>query len=142
MFQYFSEDSDRRLFYCSHSGAGGIRGYREYGPSGKEVPPSGKHGIRRELVRKLDQLRIAAGRPLTITSGYRHATHPVEARKAKPGRHTRGDAADILVLDAQQRYELVRLAIELGFKGIGVARTFVHVDLRREERLWEYSKRG
>jgi spore germination cell wall hydrolase CwlJ-like protein len=38
---------------------------------------------------------LALGRDLTIQSGHRDATHPVEAAKSKPGMHSTGKAADI-----------------------------------------------
>jgi uncharacterized protein YcbK (DUF882 family) len=56
----------------------------------------------------------------------------VEAKKAKPGTgtHAQGIAADIKVDNGLQRYKIVQEAIRLGFTGIGVARGFVHVDIR------------
>ena len=31
-----------------------------------------------EFIRKLNELRTAFGKPMKITSGYRHTTHPIE----------------------------------------------------------------
>ena len=39
-------------------------------------------------------------------------------------------AADIKVTDGIQRFKIVEQAISLGFTGIGVASSFVHVDIR------------
>lgn len=139
MFRYFSESTDPHLFYCRETGSGGIRGFDERDPNGAEVGPAGTFGIQPDFVRHLDLLREACNRPLTVTSGYRHPTHSVEAKKNEPGRHTMGDAADIAVVGGFERGQIVAEAIRLGFKGIGVARTFVHVD-RRSGRLtmWTY----
>ena len=83
-----------------------------------------------EFIRKLDLLREACGFSFVITSGYRDPSHPVEARKSTPGTHSSGIAVDIAVNSGQQRLLLVQKALELGFTGIGVAKTFVHVDTR------------
>lgn len=89
---------------------------------------------------KLDNLRAACGFPFKVTSGYRDPAHSIEARKAVPGTHADGIAADIAIQDGAQRGLIVRKAIELGFKGIGVAKTFVHVDTRNSDQLimWSY----
>lgn len=79
------------------------------------------------LMDRLQRLRIAWGRPMTITSAFRAASHPVEARKARPGSHAMGRAVDIAVTGGDA-FALVRLAYEEGFTGIGIAKTFVHLD--------------
>ena len=77
--------------------------------------------------------------PFRITSGDRYPTHSAEADKEKPGQHTFGIAADIAVQGGAQRFVLVSKALELGFSGIGVAKSFVHVDTRTSNpMLWCY----
>lgn len=88
---------------------------------------------------RLDALRDACGFPFRITSGYRDPSHPVEAKKKKSGTHSQGIAADIAVADAAQRRILVAQALRLGFNGVGVARGFIHVDIRETTPvLWLY----
>jgi uncharacterized protein YcbK (DUF882 family) len=106
---------------------------------------TGKNEISSELIDKLDELREACGFSFIITSGYRDATHPVEAKKAKPGTgtHAQGIAADIKVNNGLQRFKIVEKAIALGFTGVGVARSFVHVDIRSPDDttpfvMWTY----
>lgn len=94
-----------------------------------------------EFLEKLDLLREKCGFPFRITSGYRDATHPAEARKAEPGTgtHCQGIAADIAVSNGFERMNIVHEAIKMGFS-IGVARTFVHVDDRKTTPvMWTYS---
>lgn len=94
-----------------------------------------------EFLEKLDLLREKCGFPFRITSGYRDATHPAEARKAEPGTgtHCQGLAADIAVSNGFERMNIVHEAIKMGFS-IGVARTFVHVDDRKTTPvMWTYS---
>jgi uncharacterized protein YcbK (DUF882 family) len=93
-----------------------------------------------EFLEKIDRLREMCGFPFKITSGYRDATHPHEARKETPGTHNQGIAADIAVSNATERMNIVHNALKMGFGGIGVARTFVHVDTRKTTPvMWTYS---
>ena len=68
--------------------------------------------------------------PFIITSGYRDPSHSIEARKAKPGTHAQGIAADIKINNGNEAYEIIKHAQSMGFNGIGVAKTFIHVDTR------------
>ena len=91
------------------------------------------------FLHKLDELREKCGFPFKITSGYRDVTHPAEARKEKGGTHTQGIAADIAVSNGVDRMKIVKEALAMGFGGIGVARTFVHVDMRATTPvMWTY----
>ena len=88
----------------------------------------------------LDQLRAECDFPFVITSGYRSPTHPAEARKSTPGTHAKGIAADIAVSNGEQRYAIISNAMRLGFTGVGIANTFVHVDVRDTTPVvWTYS---
>jgi uncharacterized protein YcbK (DUF882 family) len=68
---------------------------------------------------KLQNLRNAYNKPLIISSGYRHPTHPVEAKKDKPGTHTLGRAVDILIY-GKDALHLLQLACKMGFTGFGL----------------------
>ena len=95
-----------------------------------------------EFIQKLDTLRGICGFPFIITSAYRDATHPVEARKKEPGTgtHCQGIACDIAVSNGFERMNIVHEALKLGFGGIGVAKGFVHIDDRKTTPvMWTYS---
>jgi uncharacterized protein YcbK (DUF882 family) len=105
---------------------------------------SGKNEMQPEFMAKLQLLREKYGRPIQITSGYRHPTHPVEARKGHTtGEHTRGTCADIACTSGAERYEIIRLALQLGFSRIGISKTFVHLGIGGAGLpapvIWEYS---
>jgi uncharacterized protein YcbK (DUF882 family) len=86
----------------------------------------------------LQELRYRYGKPMTITSGYRSPNHSIEKRKAKAGTHAQGIAADIYCT-GPDKYRLVKLAFELGFTGIGVDKSFIHLDVSRERcAIWSY----
>jgi uncharacterized protein YcbK (DUF882 family) len=100
---------------------------------------TGENEMDLDFIHSLDTLRAACGFPFIISSGYRSEQHSVESRKAKPGQHCEGIAADIRVNGGSQRFAIVSNAIEQGFRGIGVAKTFIHVDRRTTSpMLWTY----
>ena len=83
-----------------------------------------------KLLVRLEALRSLIDRPLSVTSGARCETHNRESG-GKPGSwHLKGLAVDISCVDDEFRGEIIRLAGLLGFNGIGVAKTFIHLDLR------------
>ena len=91
---------------------------------------TGENEISDVLLLKLDLLRARCAFPFVITSGYRSEDHPIERKKEKAGTHAQGIAADIKVSNGNQRYKIVEQAIQMGFTGVGIARTFIHVDSR------------
>lgn len=80
-----------------------------------------------DFMARLQAMRDKFG-PITITSGFRCPKHPEEWKKRLPGSHAQGLAADIRVWDGRRRYDIMRLAFEVGMVGVGVADRFVHVD--------------
>ena len=92
---------------------------------------SGINEMKPEFMAMLQQLRTAYGSPMFITSGYRDKTHPIEAKKSRPGAHATGQAADIGV-DRSDAYKVLKLALEIGFTGIGIKQKgsgrFLHLD--------------
>ena len=97
-----------------------------------------------DFLARLDNLREMLGRPVRLSSAYRHHSHPAEASKPAPGWHAKGKAADILC-SGEDAYEVVAKAIACGFRGIGIAQTgphdkrFIHVDTRDTLRvIWSY----
>tara|TARA_R100000951_G_scaffold40345_1_gene34193 strand:- start:333 stop:677 length:345 start_codon:yes stop_codon:yes gene_type:complete len=100
---------------------------------------TGCNRMENEFIDALDELREACGFSFTITSGYRDPSHSIEAKKSTPGTHAQGIAADIKVTGGAQRMAIVEQAVKLGFTGIGVAKSFVHVDKRTTTPvLWCY----
>ena len=105
---------------------------------------SGKNEMQPEFMAKLQLLREKYGRPMIVTSGYRHWTHPVEARKGHTtGEHTRGTCADIACTSGAERYKIIQLALQLGFPRIGIAKTFIHLGIGGaglpSPTIWDYS---
>jgi len=101
---------------------------------------TGENEMDDRFLELLDDLRHECGFPFVVNSGYRSPLHSKEVIKENPGMHTEGKAADIKTSGGKQRYLVVESAMALGFTGIGVAKTYVHVDLRGNQlALWGYS---
>lgn len=100
---------------------------------------TGNNEMSEEFLEKLDDLRHVCGFPFIITSGYRDPTHSIEARKAKAGTHARGIASDIRINNGNEAYDIIKNAQSMGFNGIGVAKSFIHVDIRKGMPvIWSY----
>ena len=100
---------------------------------------TGENEMQDEFIHSLDALRHECGFSFRITSGYRSPSHSIEARKATPGTHAQGIAADIGTADGSERYIIVKNAMAMGFSGIGIHKTFVHVDTRTTTPVvWTY----
>lgn len=91
---------------------------------------TGENEIDDEHIDRLDIVRGACGFPFHINSGYRSPRHSIEAAKPKPGMHSTGKASDVRATTAAQRFQIVSEALAAGFTGIGIAQTYVHLDLR------------
>jgi uncharacterized protein YcbK (DUF882 family) len=97
--------------------------------------------IAEELIDKLEGCRREVGKPVVVTSGFRCDKHQADLSNT-PGiktvaksTHPLGHAADIKC----RLMTPLRAAVESRFKAIGVARTFLHVDLRDDKkRRWTY----
>ena len=79
----------------------------------------GKTGVTHSLMKDLQALRSRIDRP----------EHPIEAKKARPGAHGQGTAVDLRAVTGSEKYELMKLAFQMGFAGIATAQTFIHLDV-------------
>ena len=97
-----------------------------------------------KLLSMLDNLREAYGYPIKLTSTYRSPEHPIEAKKSSPGEHAYGAAVDIACVGGEATFKLVKAAIEVGFRRIGISRknNFVHVGIgypdAPDTTIWTY----
>ena len=93
-----------------------------------------------QLLALLEAMRRHLNRPMSLTSACRCVDHNTRSGGSKNSRHITGEAADIPAPDDGTRFELVQAAIACGAGGIGIAKTFVHVDCRPRTvaRCWLY----
>ena len=96
--------------------------------------------INPKLVEYVQQIRDHFGKSITVTSGYRCLTHNKRVGGATGSRHSKGDAADIVVSGVAPK-EVAKYAESIGIKGIGLYETnadghFTHIDTRDVKSFW------
>ena len=91
----------------------------------------GEYKMNADFMEKIEALRYELGFPFVVTSAYRCAEHPIEARKKAVGAHVSGRAIDIAV-SGNQAHRLLEAALSMGLSGIGVKQKgtgrFIHLD--------------
>ena len=115
--------------------------YKYFHESEFRCRETGENDMKPEFIHMLDELRERCGFPFTITSGFRSVHHTAERNKpaGKKGTHTQGIACDIAVSNGVERMKIVKEALALQFPGVGVAKSFVHVDMRTTTPvMWTY----
>lgn len=99
-----------------------------------------------ELVELLEKIRVHFDKPVTITSGFRTASHNATvAKAAKYSQHLYGKAADIQVqgisVENVAAYAETLLTGRGGIgiypPGLGRANGWVHVDVRKDKSRWK-----
>lgn len=81
------------------------------------------------LIDALEEMRSIIGRPIKIASGCRCNEYNREVGGVDNSAHTRGSAADLVVYGGEDRFLVVGAAYQVGMLGVGVAKSFVHVDV-------------
>ena len=82
----------------------------------------------KEFLFVLDEAREIAGIPFVINSAYRSPEHPLSIKNPSSS-HIKGLAVDIKATDSNTRFKIVEALVSVGFTRIGIADTFIHVDL-------------
>jgi zinc D-Ala-D-Ala carboxypeptidase len=99
-----------------------------------------------ELIGMLDAARDLAGVPFKITSGFRIEADIERLRKAgykvsSTSSHLKGLAADIACTSSADRFNMLDALLSVGFSRIGIADTFIHVDIDLDKpiySIWTY----
>jgi zinc D-Ala-D-Ala carboxypeptidase len=88
----------------------------------------------------LDQARGLANIPFRINSGYRTESWNLKIGGRVGSSHVKGLAADIHCTNSVDRQKIISACIMAGFKRIGVAKTFIHVDSDNDktDAIWLY----
>ena len=97
----------------------------------------GENKMDEAFLKQLDNARELAGVPFFINSGYRCVNHNKEVGSTSAN-HTSGKAADISCENSFVRTKILTALILAGFRRIGIAKTFIHVDSMDGEALWLY----
>jgi len=106
--------------------------YPNFKKSEFDCKHTGKNEMRPEFMDKLQRVRVEYGKSMTISSGYRDPTHPVERTKTVSGEHSYGMACDVAVQGADA-LRLIEIALKHGFNRIGVQQKgtgrFIHLGI-------------
>ena len=93
-----------------------------------------------EFLERLDQARAFADIPFIINSAYRSPNHPLSIKNPSSS-HIKGLAVDIKATDNATRFKIIDALLFVGFKRIGIADKFIHVDMdygKRQDIIWTY----
>lgn len=94
-----------------------------------------------DFLNKLDEAREIANIPFIINSAYRSPEHNAKIGGKPNSSHIKGLAVDISVTNSRQRFIVLNALLNVGFTRIGIADTFIHVDLDNEKSkdvIWTY----
>lgn len=94
----------------------------------------------KEFLFVLDEARELAEIPFIINSAYRSPEHPLSIKNPSSS-HIKGLAVDIKATDSKTRFKIVKALMTVGFTRIGIADTFIHVDLdidKTQNVIWTY----
>lgn len=97
-----------------------------------------------QFLRQLDLMREYAGIPIYLGSAYRSVDYEKSKSRSGTSSHTKGIAVDIGCTSSYNRQVYIDAAIKAGFKRIGIAETFIHLDsdFSKPCAIWLYPAHG
>ena len=101
----------------------------------------GKDDIKDELAIKVQKVRDLINGPLSINSGIRCSAHNAASNSKPTSSHIDGWAADLGYSGSRERFALITAAAQV-FDRVGIAKTFIHVDVDANKTagvIWLYS---
>lgn len=91
------------------------------------------------FMNRLQTARDLAGVPFYVSSAFRSRSYEHKKGRSGLSMHVYGRAIDLRCSDSSTRYRIVEAAIKAGFNGIGIGKTFVHLDDRDDNKfIWLY----
>tara|TARA_R110000772_G_scaffold267971_1_gene393529 strand:- start:5764 stop:6147 length:384 start_codon:yes stop_codon:yes gene_type:complete len=91
--------------------------------------------IDENLIELLNIVRLMYGQPMVVTSGARCEAYNREQGGVENSAHLPHDltgqcrAVDILVTNSEDRFDLIEIALKVGFTRFGLAKNFLHLDV-------------
>lgn len=94
----------------------------------KATPSCSLSDMDENFMSKLDHARDIAGVPFIVSSAFRSEEYEKKKGRSGTSRHTLGIAIDIRCYDNALRFRIVNALLSVGFRRIGIASSFIHVD--------------
>ena len=94
-----------------------------------------------DAVKMLNMARSVSGIPFVINSGYRCEKHNKKVGGKPTSSHMKGCAFDIKTTFNSDRSKVLNSLIAVGFRRIGIGKTFIHVDTdidKANDVIWVY----
>jgi hypothetical protein len=96
-----------------------------------------------DLLAVLVLLEARMGFELEITSGHRKPAYNITVGGVADSEHTHdpSDGADVLCIRSATRYKMVREALALGVRRLGIGKTFLHIGVSKrhpQDVMWHY----
>lgn len=107
------------------------------------TPSCSMQDMNQGTITRLDMVRDLAGIPLVLNSAYRSKEWEKKQGRTGKSAHCEGRAADIRCNSSQNRWKIVKAAIQAGFTRIGIGKTYIHLDdsyTHESEVIWHYYK--
>ena len=96
---------------------------------------------RPKLMERMELMRSMSNIPLVINSWCRCEEHNKESNGVDSSSHVDGWAVDIRCNWSRNKFKILKAAMQVGFTRIGVAKTFIHLDMdpsKPPEVTWTY----
>lgn len=93
-----------------------------------------------KLLSMLDVARELYGFPIVVNSAYRSPEWERIHKRSGTSSHCKGLAVDLSCLVGPMRLRLIESLLDAGFRRIGIAKSFIHVDIdySKPESIWLY----
>lgn len=94
------------------------------------------------FVYMLDALRALTDKLCHINSEYRTPEHNKAVGGAPGSAHIDGEASDVGTVgwSERERIDFILYARKLGFNGIGIGASFIHIDMKERKESWHYTR--
>lgn len=105
------------------------------------VPSCSLQDMNQATMNKLDAARELAGIPFVLNSAYRSPAWEKKHGRSGTGAHPNRCGVDIRCNTSANRFKVVTSCLAVGFKRIGIGKTYVHVDndeSKTQNLIWDY----
>lgn len=92
------------------------------------TPSCSLQNMQQHTMDKLDAARELAGIPFVLNSAYRSVSYEKSKGRSGLSAHTTGHAVDIRCNSNANRMKVVKALLDVGFRRIGIGKTYIHAD--------------